>query len=114
MPPNPFTGNLLKGNLDLILLATLEQDAKYGGEITKDVIERTQGYFEFKEGTLYPALHRLEKQGFIQGAFKYLPRGGSPVKFYELTPTGRQELESRRREYQKFSNAMKSILEVRS
>ena len=111
MAPNPFLGNLLKGNLDLILLATLEPEPRYGGEITKDVLERTGGYFEFKEGTLYPALHRLEKAGFIRGEFRYLPRGGSPVKYYELTDTGRKELAARRREYAKFSGAMRTILE---
>jgi PadR family transcriptional regulator, regulatory protein PadR len=102
--------NLLKGNLDLILLATLEPEAKYGLEITKVVQDRTDGYFNFKEGTLYPALHRLEKQGFIAGDFQYLPRGGSPVKFYRLTDTGRRELEARRQTFNAFTRAVQNIL----
>ena len=104
--------NLLKGNLELILLSIIEPAAIYGGEITRAVVDRTCGYFDFKEGTLYPALHRLEKAGFIQGSFQYLPRGGSPVKFYELTPSGNRELSARRAEYARFNNAMRAILEA--
>ena len=102
--------NLLKGNLDLILLAVLEPSEMYGLEITKEVLERTDGYFALKEGTLYPALHRLEKAGFIAGSFKYLPRGGSPVKFYSLTSTGSKELEARRKAFRSFTNAVQSLL----
>jgi PadR family transcriptional regulator, regulatory protein PadR len=104
--------NLLKGNLDLILLSIIEPEAIYGGEITRAVVERTTGYFDFKEGTLYPALHRLEKAGFICGSFQYLPRGGSPVKFYELTESGKRELSAQRKEYERFAGAMRSILEA--
>ena len=103
--------NLLKGNIELILLAILEPAATYGGEITREVNERTNGYFDFKEGTLYPALHRLEKAGFIRGSFQYLPKGGSPVKFYELTPSGKTELHQRRDQYERFHHAMHSVLE---
>ena len=102
--------NLLKGNLDLILLAILEPSEMYGLEITKEVLERTDGYFALKEGTLYPALHRLEKAGFIAGSFKYLPRGGSPVKFYSLTSTGIKELEARRKAFRSFTSAVQSLL----
>ena len=102
--------NLLKGNLDLILLAIIEPAAIYGSEITREASERSQGYFDFKEGTLYPALHRLEKAGFIRGAFQYLPRGGSPVKFYELTQSGKKELGSLRQAQQAFGQAMSRLL----
>ncbi len=102
--------NLLKGNLDLILLAIIEPEPIYGGEITREASERTNGYFDFKEGTLYPALHRLEKSGFISGSFQYLPRGGSPVKFYELTESGKKELSQKRREQQAFDQALDALL----
>jgi PadR family transcriptional regulator, regulatory protein PadR len=105
--------NLLKGNLELVLLSIIEPEPIYGGEITREVNERTNGYFDFKEGTLYPALHRLEKAGFVKGNFQYLPRGGSPVKFYELTPSGKRELDTRRAEYQRFDHAMRTILETK-
>ncbi len=104
--------NQLKGNLELILLSVIEPEPIYGGEITREVNARTAGYFDFKEGTLYPALHRLEKAGFITGSFQYLPKGGSPVKFYELTPSGKRELNSQRSAYERFNAAMRDILKL--
>jgi PadR family transcriptional regulator, regulatory protein PadR len=102
--------NLLKGNLDFILLAIIEPAPIYGGEITREASQRTNGYFDFKEGTLYPALHRLERAGFIEGSFQYLPRGGSPVKFYELTESGKKELSARRTELCDFNRALVTLL----
>lgn len=102
--------NLLKGNLDLILLAIIEPEPIYGGEITREVSERSNGYFDFKEGTLYPALHRLEKMGFVKGEFRYLPRGGSPVKFYQITQSGSRELSKQRKAQNAFAKAMTSLL----
>lgn len=59
----------LKGHLDLLLLAALERGPSYGGQIIADVQAATGGYFSLREGTLYPALHRLEKAGWIEGNF---------------------------------------------
>jgi len=84
----------LKGHLDLLLLATLERGARYGGQIIADVQAATNGYIHLRAGTLYPALHRLEKAGWITGEFQALPRGGSPVKIYILTPSGRSSRHS--------------------
>ena len=68
--------NLLRGNLDLILLTILEDGAKYGLEIISGANTRTDGYFSFKEGSLYPALHRLEKAKLIRGSFAPSDLGG--------------------------------------
>ncbi len=99
----------LKGNLELILLSILEPTEMYGLEITKEAQERTNGMFTFSIGSLYPALHRLENAGFIQGRFQAAPRGGSPVKFYKITPSGIQELKSRQREFEAFASAIRSL-----
>jgi PadR family transcriptional regulator, regulatory protein PadR len=101
--------NLLKGNLDLILLSILEDGEMYGLEITKEAQARTNGYFSFSVGSLYPALHRLEQQGFIRGEFKPAPRGGAPVKFYALTQTGTGALASKREDFNEFGNALRSL-----
>jgi DNA-binding PadR family transcriptional regulator len=100
----------LKGHLDLLLLATLERGPRYGGQIIADVQASTGGYFTMREGTLYPALHRLEKQGFIHGEFQTLPRGGSPVKVYTLTPTGETELTAQRDKYDRFTRAVRGVI----
>ena len=103
--------NLLRGHLDLIVLGTLGNGAKYGSQIISEMDERTQGYFQFREGSLYPALHRLEKSGWVQGEFQVLPRGGSPVKFYALTAAGQGELRRRREEFERFTQAVGTVLE---
>ena len=102
--------NLLKGHLDLILLAALEHEAKYGGQILSEVHARTEGAFQFKEGSLYPALHRLEKAGWITGEFQQLPRGGSAVRFYTLTESGQRTLTEKREAYHSFSRAVRELL----
>lgn len=95
--------NLIRGHLDLILLSILRGEPKYGLEISKQAQERTNGYFDLRVGSLYPALHRLEKAGFIRGEFQSAPRGGSPVKVYALTDEGGRELDARRTEFEVFS-----------
>jgi len=100
----------LKGHLDLLLLASLEAVPRYGGQIIADVQTATEGYFNLREGTLYPALHRLEKAGWIHGEFQVLPRGGSPVKVYTLTPAGHQELKAQRNAFERFSGAVRGII----
>ena len=100
----------LKGHLDLLLLASLEATPRYGGQIIADVQAATEGYFNLREGTLYPALHRLEKAGWLRGEFQVLPRGGSPVKVYTLTPGGQQELKAQREQYEKFNSAVRGII----
>ncbi|ULH13986.1 helix-turn-helix transcriptional regulator (plasmid) [Deinococcus sp. KNUC1210] len=102
--------NLLKGHLDLILLAALEHEPKYGGQITQEVKTRTDGAFQFKEGSLYPALHRLEKAGWVLAEFHQLPRGGTPVRFYTLTESGRRALDDKRDTYYRFQNAVRTLV----
>lgn len=98
--------NLLRGHLDLILLSIIEGDPKYGLEISKQAQDRTDGYFDLRVGSLYPALHRLEKAGFVHGEFQPAARGGVPVKVYALTGTGTQELAARKREFETFSQQL--------
>jgi PadR family transcriptional regulator, regulatory protein PadR len=105
MPEN----NLLKGNLDLILLSILEQNEMYGLEITKEVQAQSNDYFKFSLGSLYPALHRLEQAGQISGEFRTPTRGGSPVKYYQLTENGKKALASKRQEFEAFNSAIRNL-----
>ena len=99
-------GNIIRGHLDLILLATLEGGALYGVRVIQEVEARTSGHFRFKEGTLYPALHRLEKAGLIEAELQPSDIGGPPRKYYRLTERGRADLTRRQREWQDFRRAM--------
>lgn len=112
--PNSPDANLLRGHLDLILLSIIQGQPKYGLEISKQAQERTQGYFDLKVGSLYPALHRLEKAGFVRGEFQSAPRSGSPVKVYALTESGERELEARRREFEMFSQQLGKLWQLNS
>jgi len=106
LDPTSPDGNLLRGHLDLILLSLLQGEPKYGLEISKLAQQRTDGYFDLRVGSLYPALHRLEKAGFVRGGFQPAPRSGSPVKVYALTESGELELSSRRHEFEVFSRQL--------
>ncbi|MBB5235168.1 helix-turn-helix transcriptional regulator [Deinococcus budaensis] len=101
--------NLFKGNLDLIVLSVLERGGGYGLDITKRVNALTHGYFTLNAGSLYPALHRLERAGFLGAQEETPARGGPPVRTYTLTAAGRAELERRRASYDTFDRALRSL-----
>ncbi|PNY80584.1 PadR family transcriptional regulator [Deinococcus koreensis] len=107
-PRNPDP-NLLRGHLDLILLSIIQGEAKYGLEISKEAQQRTGGYFDLRVGSLYPALHRLEKAGFVRSEFQNTARGNATVKLYALTDSGQRELEARKRDFQTFSDQLSRL-----
>ena len=100
---------MLKGNTDTLLLALLELEPKYGYQIVKEVEQRSSGYFAFKEGTLYPALHRLERAGLIEGNWQETPNSARR-RYYQITAKGRQALADRLKEWQRFTHAMNAIM----
>ena len=91
------------------LLALLNDGPKYGLEISKEAQDRTNGYFDFKVGSLYPALHRLEGAGWLQGEFQPAPRGGAPVKFYQLTESGERALADKRAQFREFARQVEAL-----
>ena len=105
--PDP---NLIRGHLDLILLAILQPCPKYGLEIIQDAQDRTGGYFDFKEGSLYPALHRLEQQGFVRSEFQPSERGPRR-KYYTLTDHGHATLSEKRDAFDRFTRAVRTLWE---
>ena len=100
---------MLKGNTETLLLALLENEAMYGYQIVKEVDERSSGYFAFKEGTLYPALHRLEKAKLVAGRWEETPNNVRR-RYYRITTKGQQALADRLTEWQRFSSAMNLIM----
>lgn len=99
----------LRGNLDLILLTVLEREPLYGFAIIQAAHERSGGYFDFREGSLYPALHRLEAAGWLATELREAGRNGQPRKYYAITDAGRAELEVRRREFRAFTRAVADL-----
>ena len=101
---------LMKGSLYSLLLCLIAQKPMYGYRIIKDLDRRSQGYFKFKEGTLYPALHRLERAGLILGRWQVLP-SGQQRKYYHITDKGLSILVERRGQWQDFLTAMNLIIQ---
>ncbi|TRZ96353.1 MAG: PadR family transcriptional regulator [Dehalococcoidia bacterium] len=85
----------------------------YGYQIIKELEKRSNGYFQFKEGTLYPALHRLEKAGVIQGKWQRLPTG-QERRYYYITQKGQKALTERLTVWQNFSAAMDLVIQPAS
>ena len=100
---------MLKGNTGTLLLALLEKEAMYGYQIVKEVDERSSGYFAFKEGIFYPALHRLGKTNLIEGRWEDTSNNVRR-RYYLITAKGLQALTDRLSEWQRFTIAMDSIM----
>ncbi len=106
----PRRRELMKGSVASLLLCLIGQQPMYGYQIIKELERRSQGYFKFKEGTLYPALHRLERAGLILGRWQKLP-SGQPRKYYHITDKGLSTLAEARGQWQDFLTAMNLIIQ---
>lgn len=102
--------DLLKGTLDLLILKTLELEPRHGVAIADRLAQITQGTFLVKAGSLFPALHRLEAEGWIQGEWGET-REGRRARVYTLTGPGRKQLGIEKRTWLKISMAMGQVLE---
>lgn len=102
--------DLLKSSSHSLLLCLLEQQPMYGYQVIKELEARSQGYFKFKEGTLYPALHRLEKSGLITGLWQTLPNGRQR-RYYHITDKGLAKLAQEKTQWLDFLNAVRLILQ---
>ena len=104
---------LIKGSIDSLLLCLIDQQPMYGYLIIKELDRRSQGYFKFKEGTLYPALHRLEEAGLIRGEWQMLP-SGRQRRYYYITEKGLRSLVTTRSQWRDFLAAMNLIIQPAS
>ena len=100
---------LLKGSTDSLILSLIKEKPRYGYQLVKELEKRSQGYFRFKEGTLYPALHRLEKEGLLEGRWG-LSSNGQERRYYYITPKGEAILAEKRSEWRGFSAAVNLIM----
>lgn len=103
------SSDLIKGHLDPLLMAIVERAPLHGYAIMEELRRRSRGEFDLPEGTVYPALHRLEKAGLLSS--KWDDGSGRRRRVYEITRTGRKALESQRRDWRGFARAMASVLE---
>jgi transcriptional regulator len=99
----------LKGTLPTLILQVLSEGSSHGYRIAQDIKARSKGVLEFKEGTLYPALHTLEAEGYLE-SHKQVEKGRTR-RYYKLTDKGRKELARQREDWRKLSHAVTLILE---
>jgi PadR family transcriptional regulator PadR len=104
---------LIKGSFDSLILCLLDQQPMYGYQIIKELERKSEGYFRFKEGTLYPALHRLEQAGLIEGKWQMLPNSRQR-RYYHITEKGLHSLETKRSQWLDFLAAMNLIIRPES
>lgn len=100
---------LMKGSTEPLLLSLLAKQPMYGYQIIKELGNKSEGYFQFKEGTLYPVLHRLEKSGLVAGKWEMIP-SGRQRRYYHITDKGKALLEEKITEWQEFLNAMNLVI----
>lgn len=99
---------LIAGSSALLLLCLLKEKEYYGYELIKALKDRSNHAFDLKEGTLYPILHKLEKEGFIQSKNKKI--NGRTRRYYHITEQGLIQLEKEEKKWDEFSNAVNHVL----
>lgn len=93
----------------MLILQVVATGASYGYAITQEVLQRSNAYFQIKEGSLYPALHRLEKDGLLESYWEEVgPKRRR--KYYRLTAKGSAALEEKQREWQDFTKAVDGVM----
>lgn len=105
-----MSSEALKGHLDLLLLAALRPGPAHGYAIIEELARRSGGEFELAEGTIYPALHRLERQGLIDS--EWSDTSGRQRRVYKLTRKGHRALREKVNGWRSFARGMASALEA--
>ena len=106
----PKPSDLLQGTLDLLILKTLRRESLHGWGLSKRILELSDDVLSVQQGSLYPALHRLEQQGWIEAEWKDTELGRS-AKFYSLTREGKKQLERELESWKRLSAAVELLLE---
>jgi transcriptional regulator len=105
------TPDLLPGTLDLLLLRTLQKGALHGWAISERIQAISDHVLQINQGSLYPALHRLEHQGWIEAEWA-VSELGRRAKYYKLTTSGRRQLAVEAREWERMANAIGRVMKL--
>ncbi|HEV3057945.1 MAG TPA: PadR family transcriptional regulator [Vicinamibacterales bacterium] len=101
--------DLVQGTLDLLILKVLSLEAKHGWAIAKRIQQISKEQLQVQQGSLYPALYRLEEQGWIKADWRETDTGRE-AKFYSLTSAGRKRLETELANWSRLSNAINLVV----
>ena len=101
--------DLVQGTLDLLILKTISVEPKHGWSIGKRIQQISRDVLQVQQGSLYPALHRLEQQGWITAEWKPTETGRT-AKFYKLTAAGRKQLKKELSSWDRLSGAINLVV----
>ena len=102
-------GELLKGTLDMLVLKVVALGPIHGYAVAQRIQQISRDFFQLQQGSLYPALHRLEDRGWLKAEWK-TTETGREAKFYALTPKGRKQLEAEVKSWEQLTDAVRLIL----
>ena len=105
------TPDLLPGTLDMLILRTLQQGALHGWAVSERIQHISEDVLQINQGSLYPALHRLEHQGWIEAEWK-VSELGRRAKYYSLTTSGRKQLAVESREWDRMQHAIGRVMKL--
>lgn len=98
-----------KGSTEILLLTMLAEKPMYGYEISQELAQRSGGYFDVKEGLLYPTLHRMQKEGLLASEWREA-ESGRRRKYYALTAVGRERLADQSAEWHTFMQKLQEMI----
>ncbi len=101
---------LLKGSTAIMILKVISEGETYGYELVQQLYRKSQGTFRLNEGTLYPILHTMEKEGYIE-SFRKQSESGRDRKYYRITAVGKLHLGAQMEEWTAFTKAVNGVLE---
>ena len=104
------TPDLLQGTLDLLVLQTLVPGPMHGWAVSQRILDRSRSVLEVNQGSLYPALHRLEDRGWVAAEWG-VSENNRRARFYRLTPSGRRQLAAERAAWERYAGAVREVLQ---
>jgi len=107
----PLRDQIRKGSSEILILSLLVREPMYGYQITRELERRSSGYFDMKEGLLYPTLHRMEQAGLIAGEWR-TGTGKRRRKYYRITDKGRHALRRQTAEWRTFTERLLHLLDA--
>jgi transcriptional regulator len=112
MPQAPTTRvELLQGTLDMLVLRALLLGPRHGHAIATHIQRTSEEVFRVDHGSLYPALHRLKKRGWITASWERMPDRNREAKYYQLTPAGKKQLASAHSKWRQLARAIGLVME---
>jgi PadR family transcriptional regulator, regulatory protein PadR len=106
----PGRRELLQGTLDMLILRTLRFGPAHGHEIARHIQRTTEDVLQVEHGSLYPALHRMERKGWIDASWQMAKGRNREFKYYRLTPSGRKQLTHEESKWKQLATAVARVM----